>query len=169
MKEIIRKAKIEDSEAIAKIKVECWNTAYKGIVSEIYLSNLTIEKVAEKRRNKFDEVAPFYVYEKDNVIKGFIWFGKVIEDNNFITENFFEIFAIYVSPSEKYNGIGTKLLKFAQSEAKKENYNKVSLWCLKDNFPARKFYEKHLGKLKGETIVEIGEQELDEVRYEFNV
>ncbi|MDD2377052.1 MAG: GNAT family N-acetyltransferase [Clostridia bacterium] len=169
MKEIIRKSKIEDSYSIAKIKVECWNVAYKGIVCDKYLSNLSIEKESKRRRNEFKDVPPFYVYEENSIIKGFVWFGKVIEDNNTINENIFEIFAIYVNPDNKCNGIGTKLINFAKNEAKKQNYSKVYLWCLKDNLSGRKFYEKKLGKLKGETIVEIGEQDLDEVRYEFNV
>ena len=169
MKEIIRKATIEDSYSIAKIKVECWKITYKGIVWDEYLSHLSIEKEAEKRKKKFDNSPPFYVYEENNIIKGFIWCGQVIEDNNILDENIFEIFAIYVNPSDKYKGIGTKLINFAKDEARKQNYIKVYLWCLKENFSGRKFYEKHLGKLKGEAIVEIGQQDVNEVRYEFNV
>jgi len=169
MKEVIRKAKVSDSYYIAKIKVESWKITYKGIVSDEYLSNLSIEKEAEKRTKKFKNSPPFYVYEEDNFIKGFLWCGQVIEDNNMLDENIFEIFAIYVNPGDKYKGIGTKLINFAKSEAKKQNFTKVYLWCLKDNLSGRKFYEKNLGKLKGETIIEIGQQDITEVKYEFNV
>jgi len=169
MKEIIREARIEDSYSIAKIKVESWNVAYKGIVNDKYLKNLSIEVEAEKRSKRFKEVPPFYVYEENNVIKGFIWCGQISEEDDIKYENIFEIFAIYVNPDDKCKGIGTKLINFAQSEAKRQNYNKVSLWCFKDNFLGRKFYEKNLGKLNGETIIEVGEQDITEVRYEFNV
>ena len=168
MKEVIRKARIEDSYSIAKIKVESWRVAYKGIVCDEYLSNLSIEKEDEKLK-KFEYVPPFYVYEENNIIKGFVWCGQVIEYDNIVDTDVFEIFAIYVNMEDKCRGIGTKLINFAKNEAKNENCSNVYLWCFKDNIYGRKFYEKNFGKLKGEKIVKIGEQELDEVGYEFNI
>lgn len=39
----IRLASLNDVEGIAKVHLESWNTTYKNIISDSYLSNLTLE------------------------------------------------------------------------------------------------------------------------------
>lgn len=46
----IRRATIEDVLAISTIKIEGWQTAYKNIINEEYLKNMSIEKITEKTR-----------------------------------------------------------------------------------------------------------------------
>lgn len=46
---IIRNATIDDIEKIADIKIEGWQTAYRGIVEDNYLDNMDREKEIEKK------------------------------------------------------------------------------------------------------------------------
>ena len=46
----IRKAEIADAEKIAKIKIEGWQTAYRGIIDDEFLDNMDRKKEIEKRR-----------------------------------------------------------------------------------------------------------------------
>ena len=49
---IIRNATIEDVERIADIKIEGWQTAYRGIIDDDFLDNMDREKEIEKRWKK---------------------------------------------------------------------------------------------------------------------
>lgn len=40
----IRLASVRDIEGIARVHVESWKSTYNGIISESFLSNLTVEK-----------------------------------------------------------------------------------------------------------------------------
>ena len=66
----IRRATIEDVLAISTIKIEGWQTAYKNIINEEYLKNMSIEKIIEKNKNNFERY-PFIVAESNNEIVGF--------------------------------------------------------------------------------------------------
>lgn len=39
----IREASVEDAPAIARVTVDTWKTAYRGIIDDNYLDNLTYE------------------------------------------------------------------------------------------------------------------------------
>lgn len=43
MKDLIRKAKVEDAKGIATIVATAWQETYRGIVNDEYLDNLTNE------------------------------------------------------------------------------------------------------------------------------
>lgn len=40
----VREASIEDADSIAIVHVDSWKTTYNGIISESYLSGLSVEK-----------------------------------------------------------------------------------------------------------------------------
>ena len=44
----IRKATLNDINAISTIKVKGWQSAYKNIISDQYLDNMSIPKTIEK-------------------------------------------------------------------------------------------------------------------------
>ncbi|WP_306428702.1 hypothetical protein [Robertmurraya siralis] len=41
---IIREATLSDAEGIAKVHVDSWRTTYKGIVSDVFLEQLSYKK-----------------------------------------------------------------------------------------------------------------------------
>ena len=51
------------------------------------------------------------------------------------------------------------------NEFKGNGYFKMILWCLKDNYPSRAFYEKMGGKYCGENLIIKGNKEYKEVGY----
>ena len=46
----------------------------------------------------------------------------------------------------KRHGIGKKLMKYVINEFKNSKKEKMILWCLKENYPSRAFYESMGGK-----------------------
>ncbi len=49
---VIRKANIDDKSAIARIYVNSWKFAYKGIVPQDYLDSLSVEEYMERLKYK---------------------------------------------------------------------------------------------------------------------
>ena len=160
----IRRATIEDVLTISTIKIEGWQTAYKNIINEEYLKNMSIEKITEKNKNNFERY-PFIVAESNNEIVGFCSYNfEKTEENSDC-----ELRGIYVKTNMKRCGIGRKLINYVKREFRKANKQKMILWCLKENYPSRKFYEA-MGGIEGQIKnTEIGGNEYEIVSYLFSL
>ena len=168
---IIRKAQKEDLKYVAEVNVITWKKAYKGIIKQDFLDNISIEKRYEnilKHRND-ENSSELIVAEINGEIAGFC---RYMEGNDYSDEYKdveCEIKALYVKPQYKRKGIGKKLINYAKMEFKEKRLEKMILWCLKENYPSRAFYEKMGGTLCGEKATEIGGKEYKEVGYIYNV
>lgn len=167
---IIRNVRKEDLPSVVDIKIKGWQSAYKGIVDDAYLTNLSSER--DKRIKKMEKnymTNGFIVAELNNEVVGFC---RYIFDNSFspeIDDIDCELCAIYVKPDLKYSGIGTKMFSYVVNEFKKNNKYKMVLWCLKDNEPSKKFYTKMGGKIIKEKDVEIGDKQYKECCFKYNI
>lgn len=166
---MIRKAIKSDSYSIAKLIVSGWQTAYKGLIDDEFLNNMSVNFMSEKWAKNIETQNSdnnIYVYEENNEILGIIRFGK--PDDSSSTYNS-EIHVLYVEPSLKRNGIGTKLFKFATEHFIKNNTTNMIIWCLKGNIPTIKFYEKMGGKIVSSKKAVINSIELEEVGLEYDL
>ena len=163
----IRKAILDDVKAISTIKVEGWQSAYKNIINDEYLNNMSIQRTIEKNTKNLDRY-PFIVAELGNEVVGFCSydFGNIEElDDNADCE----LRGIYVKPNMKRNGIGRKLLDYVKKEFLKANKEKMILWCLKENYPSREFY-KSMGGIEGNCKKsEFGGTEYEIISYLFDL
>ena len=80
-----------------------------------------------------------------------------------------ELCAIYVKPELQRQGIGKALFNYVIQEQKKNNNKNMILWCLKENYNARKFYEKMGGNLYGKNEIEKGGKKYKEVGYRYDL
>jgi N-acetylglutamate synthase-like GNAT family acetyltransferase len=140
--DMIRKAIINDASRIAEIHTFGWRSAYRGIVSDIYLfTKMSVEngihKFQEAIENQIEET---YIYEESNIVKGFMTIGKC---RNYDKKNSFELWGLYIEPLMKNNGIGSLMIKYCEEIALERGFDENVLWTLKQNILGRKFYEKH--------------------------
>jgi GNAT superfamily N-acetyltransferase len=139
---MIRKAEIEDALRIAEINIFAWRCAYRGIVSDdILFSKLLVAKKVkqfEKLINEGNE--NIFVYDEDGITKGFMNFGKCRNEDK---PDDYELYAIYVEPLMKRQGVGTRLIKYFDDIAIENSYKESVLWVFKNNKESRKFYEKN--------------------------
>lgn len=166
---MIRKAIKEDSYSIAKLIVESWQTAYRGLIDDNYLNTLSIpDRVIGWEKNILSQNKNnhIYVYEEDNKILGVIRFGKPDDESSNYNS---EIHVLYVEPSLKRFGIGTKLFNFAKTYFVKQNTTNMIIWCLKNNLPSIKFYEKMGGSIVSSRKAFIHNIELEEVGLSYNL
>ncbi len=164
----IRYAKLEDAKALGEIHSKSWKIAYKGMISDEILNNITSEKreryFEKALSNKWEEDALIFLEDK---AVGFICIGKCRDEDR--DEFYGEIWGIYLLPEFFNKGIGYELIKWGIKELKDRNYKRVTLWVLEENLKARRFYEK-VGLHHDGTIKEIiiGES-LNEYRYVIDI
>lgn len=149
----IRYAKISDSKILGEIHAKSWKVAYKNIIPDEFLDNISIED-----RSKFFEKSLTEGWEEDAIIYknslpiGMICIGKCRDID--LDNSSGEIWGIYVLPDYFNLGIGSSLMTWGINELKDRGYSKIILWVLEKNHNAIKFYEKHGFKFDG-TIKEI--------------
>jgi ribosomal protein S18 acetylase RimI-like enzyme len=160
----IRYANINDSKILGYIHSQSWKTAYKSIIPDLILDNMS----AEKRGKYFEKVLSDKIEEDVLIFKGdesvgFMTFGKCRDVDS--DSSFGEIWGIYLLSNYWNQGIGTELIKWGTEELKNRGFYKISLWVLEENVNARRFYEQigfqHDGTVKK---LNIG-KELNEYRY----
>ncbi|MBU3143840.1 MULTISPECIES: GNAT family N-acetyltransferase [Clostridium] len=160
----IHYANVDDARILGEIHSKSWKVAYKGIVPEDILNNMSSEK-----RQRYFEKALSEGWEEDAIIfkenigVGLICIGKCRDEDK--DNSYGEIWGIYLLPEYFNKGIGSKLIYWGLNELRNRNYKKITLWVLEENTPARKFYEKigfnHDGTVKEITIG----KKLKEYRY----
>jgi ribosomal protein S18 acetylase RimI-like enzyme len=172
---MIRKGNENDAKVISEIRINGWKNAYRGIVEDDFLDNMDYDKYEKKMYDRLlhnDEnyYANIIVYEDDktNEVLGFSTFGEVdsLEDKS---KYDCELYALYVKPENKGQGIGKQLLDYVRNYFKNNNKKNMILFCLKDNLPSRKFYVKNGGIETEEIDKQIGSKKLKEIGYRFNL
>lgn len=162
---VIRKATVEDASAIATVHVVAWKEAYRGIVADEFLDNLSIQRRTEQWTNSLsDEAHPYhraFVAEVNGQVVGFSSFGvPQIKDTGFDGE----LFAIYILKAAHKLGVGRLLVQAVVNGLREMGGRSMMVWVLKDNL-ARGFYERLGGEYLYEKPIEIGNETLVEVAY----
>lgn len=166
---MIKKANVSDSYNIAKLQVSGWQSAYKGLIDDNFLNNMSIDISCDNWKQNIlsqNDDNHIYVYEKDNKTLGLIRFGK---PDDALSQYNAEIHVLYVEPSLKRTGIGTKLFNFAKEYFINKNTTHLIIWCLKSNTPSIKFYQKMGGNIVSTRIINFNNLELEEVGIEYNL
>lgn len=164
----IRKAVPGDEAAIAKVHIESWQEAYKGLIPQDYLDKLPAE--LENRIKMWTSILAnpqrwAWVAEGSQGIAGFVLFGPPRDPNR---EGFIELGAIYLLASEKGRGIGFSLLSAGFNKMKDLGYKKAYCWVLENN-PTIKFYERSGALFSGQTKDdEIGGKKFKEMAYQWD-
>ena len=159
---MIRNMKIEDSKAIASIISIAWKSAYVGIVDPDYSNNVDTKRLENIFRDNIINNKEIIFVNDNNGIDGFVS-GKMG-----IGVNDCEIVGLYVTPQQQGKGIGKRLFKRMEEEAKRNKKRKIVLWTL-DNARNNGFYEKMKGKKVEHKELIIGNKEYSGVRFQFEI
>lgn len=162
----IRPATSNDAAAIARVHVETWQSAYRGIIADEVLDGLSLEDRAARWSDilRREEQATFVAVPEQNGIVGFINGGPERDGREDYDA---ELYALYVHPGSHGEGVGKRLTATFTQWLIDSGYDSMFVWVLADN-PARKFYEKLGGTILDEKTVEIGGRTLLEVAYGWN-
>ena len=161
----IRNTVVDDADAIARVQVDTWRSAYHRLVPSEILASLSYEHRSEYwssiiSREVRDRI--FLVAEEEvNGVVGFCVCGvNRDEDSEFASE----LYAIYVLEAHQDHGIGRNLFEKCRKWTLDRGMTSMIVWVLRDN-PYRRFYEAMGGEVVSERMISIGEAELPEVAY----
>jgi len=133
----------KDLHAVATVHVRTWQYAYKGLLPDALLNNMSIEKRAtEWRRSMLMDSLKhrMYVADVDGKVAGFCVVGKAQDTD--LDDNTGELLAIYVDPDYMGKGIGFSLHQLGINLLKSANYDQSVVWFMTYNEKVRLFYQK---------------------------
>jgi ribosomal protein S18 acetylase RimI-like enzyme len=164
MNPVMRRAKVTDADAIARVHIDTWRSTYQGIMPDEHLAQLSYENRATGWRDILSDVtSPSFTFlaESETGVVGFATGGPERAGNATYKG---ELFGIYVLEARQRQGIGQRLTLAVAEELQRRGHNSMLVWVLKDN-PSRAFYERFGGAPVGEKQILIGGRSLIEVAY----
>ena len=128
--------KSKEIKSISKIYIDSWKITYHNLVSYEYLESLNYHD-AEKKWTEFlnNETNFIFVAKQNSEIVGFV--AGCIDDKNLEGE----LYALYVDPTLKNSGIGSKLLNTFFDYIKEKNMTKAIVWAMSKNKNAISYYK----------------------------
>ena len=137
----IRKALPKDAHEYAVNHIACWRAAYRGIISDEYLDNMSVEQMTESNKKILSEPGIYecyYAEQNGQMIGRLVICGSRDVDKS----NAGEIAAIYLLEAFWNKGMGRKMMDYSLDELKRKGHDEVLLWVLEANSRGRQFYEK---------------------------
>jgi ribosomal protein S18 acetylase RimI-like enzyme len=147
---MIRPACSADAPHLARMHVQSWQESYPGLVPAAMLSSLSVAtRTAAWARilGEPESATVVFVAENAGSIVGFGSCGRQRTEALQTTGYDGEISAIYVLREFQRRALGARLLCAMASSMHTRGMKAASLWVLRDNAPARRFYERYGGRV----------------------
>jgi GNAT superfamily N-acetyltransferase len=138
---VIRKVLPEEAYEYAVTHIACWQAAYRGIIPDGYLDNMSAGQIAERNRQILKEpgIYELYCMELNKKMMGRLVINKSRDEDK---ADAGEISAMYLLDAFWGKGYGRKMMEFSLAELKRRGHSEAILWVLEANSRARQFYEK---------------------------
>lgn len=164
---IVRAATSADVEAIARVHVESWRSAYRGLLPDDYLDGLSVERRTEVWRRLVADVGDdrgVLVLDDQGIVVGFSHYAQSRDDDADLRAG--EVTSTYLLASHWRRSGGSQLLEAALGRLRDAGCHRAALWVLEGNERASAFYEAHGWVADGSSKVDNrGTVELHETRY----
>jgi len=161
----VRRAQIQDTDAISRIHVDTWKSAYRGIIPYKILDGLSYGRSKEMWDNRLiddeDPTAVFVAEAETGTLVGFVSCGPARGAKQGYDG---ELYAIYVAPRMQRMGVGRMLVLSAVRDLRIRGFESMVAWVLGEN-PFRRFYEGLGGEPALKKEVVLGGKEVEETGY----
>jgi ribosomal protein S18 acetylase RimI-like enzyme len=132
----VRDAVYDDAEAIERVRIRGWQAAYRGIFPDEFLDGLEPGWTRwQERLARMPDGWSIFAAEIGGQVVGFASAGPSRDE-----DGGGELYALYVDPESWSRGAGRELLRVAEARLA-ETHEEATLWVLRDNLRARRFYE----------------------------
>jgi GNAT superfamily N-acetyltransferase len=163
----IRTARRTDAAGIARVHERSWKEAYKGLLDGSYLESLSERRLTPRWRANLDRRSEdldeaILVAASGKEIVGFVMVGATREA---FAPWDAEVSMVYVLKEHRGAGVGRGLMKAAADHCIRRAMFSGGLWVLRDNGPARDFYEVLKGEHAGRKVDSVGGQVVPLVGY----
>ena len=134
---VIRKAEVDDAEAIERVRIRGWQAAYRGVFPPERLDSLEVDPT-RWRAFLADPARPelTFVAAEGGSIRGFATVGPARDG-----DGCGEVHGLYVDPDAWSRGIGHALLAHGETTLS-ATWETAMLWTLADVPRTRAFYER---------------------------
>jgi GNAT superfamily N-acetyltransferase len=151
----VRRATVDDAEAIEVVRIATWQATYRGLFPDALLDQMRPN--VERRRDRILAVSEsraevWFVAEVAGEVVGFaICCPERTGDPIYRGE----VAAIYVLPSHQGKGLGRALIRESVRELAGRGMTTLLIWVLRENSIGRGFYERIGGVARREKPVEM--------------
>jgi ribosomal protein S18 acetylase RimI-like enzyme len=164
----IRTAVPADAPRIAQTHVACWRETYAGMLPDEALAALSVaDRTAlwERIITQSSSTTTTFVVDQGDGIAAFGACG-VQRDADLARRGFAgEVSSIYVLASAQKRGVGAALMRAMSAALTTRGLVGMSLWVLRENAIARRFYDRLGGQVLGERTERRPFGEIVEVSY----
>jgi ribosomal protein S18 acetylase RimI-like enzyme len=139
---MLRHAQLSDESAVARLHVESWRSAYRGVLRDEFLDGAVVAdrgglwKARFAELNRADQL--ILVSEEGGDLQGFacVFFDADAEWGTLIDN-------LHVVPGLKGKGLGRELMGAVAQHLQRSGYRQLlHLWVFEKNAAARGFYER---------------------------
>jgi ribosomal protein S18 acetylase RimI-like enzyme len=160
---MVRPAELDDAAEIARVHVATWRSAYRGLLPDDFLASLSEAHYTERWRRVINERSSrVFVVEDADGVAGFASGGRERAGE---TGYAGELYALYVLAAAQRRGHGRELVRAVAGALRDLRLPDMIVWVLRDNSPARAFYERLGGAYVRAQPITIGATTLEEVSY----
>jgi ribosomal protein S18 acetylase RimI-like enzyme len=160
----VRNATSDDADAIGRVQVETWRTAYAGLLPQETIDAFDVGVRQEMWREGLSRTpqpgsATFVAVAAEEIV-GFTTVGA-----SYSEQGTGELYAIYVDPSSWGTGAGRALIERAEASLRESGFPKALLWVLAGNERAERFYRAAGWERDGEREDDFQGATVTELRY----
>jgi len=154
---VIRASSVADAAPIAAVQREAWFAAYTGIIPDAIIDRVTAPDAGARVRQSFrtrpwqrmivatpdDEqagIVGYAAFGPETDVLGAPWPHPLSTDGE--ERRVAELYALYVRPAWWSTGTGRALMDRVLARSAAAGYSSITLWVLRDNARARRFYER---------------------------
>lgn len=163
----IRPATKADAAAIARVRVDCWRTTYRGLIPDAYLDAMDVDastQLWDRVLSAPPNTTSVFVADDNGDVVGFAA-GNRLEEPRYALDA--ELSAAYVRRDRQRMGIGRRLVAAVARAQQTNGAHGLIVWVIAGNKGARAFYEGLGGALLVEQPFEWDGMPLVEAGYGF--
>lgn len=118
---------------------DAWRTTYRGLLPDAVLERLDPDRMAASRERMLREPPPGHLtlVAEDGAVVGFAVAGPSRDP-----AAAGEVYAVYILASHQRRGLGRALLRECARRLAAAGLPSLVIWVLRENVPARAFYER---------------------------
>ena len=160
----VRHATSADADAIGRVQVETWRTAYADLLPQETIESFDVGARQAMWRDGLGRTprpgsATFVALVEDEVV-GFATVGASHSE-----DGAGEIYAIYVDPEHWGHGAGRALIERSETSLRESGFANALLWVIDGNERAERFYRAAGWKRDGEKTDVFQGAAVTELRY----
>jgi len=160
----VREATVADADAIGRVQVETWRTAYAELLPRETIDAFDVGARQEMWREGLARTprpgsATFVALVEDEIV-GFSTVGA-----SYSEDGTGELYAIYVDPLRWGSGAGRALIEQAEASLRESGFPAALLWVLEGNERAERFYRAAGWERDGEKEDDFQGARVTEIRY----